>query len=36
MEAAITAPFSGRVVRILFTGSRPVLAGDLLVVMEKE
>jgi pyruvate carboxylase len=35
MEAAITAPLSGKVARILFEGSMPVEAGDLLVVMEK-
>ena len=36
MEAAITAPHAGKVARILFTGTRPVEAGDLLVVIDKE
>ncbi|MGJ0204855.1 pyruvate carboxylase [Leucobacter sp. gxy201] len=34
MEAAITAPVSGTVQRLVFTGARPVDAGDLVLVIE--
>lgn len=34
MEAAITAPSSGTVKRLAFTGTRPVEGGDLILVVE--
>ncbi|PIJ07393.1 hypothetical protein BMH30_14150, partial [Leucobacter sp. OLES1] len=34
MEAAITAPVTGTVSRIVFSGARSVEAGDLIVVIE--
>lgn len=34
MEAAITAPITGKIVRLAFTGARAVEAGDLLLVIE--
>lgn len=34
MEAAITAPASGTVKRLAFTGTRPVEGGDLILVVE--
>lgn len=33
MEAAITAPVSGRVERIVFTGTRGLESGDLIAVV---
>ena len=36
MEAAITAPVSGRIERLVFEGARAVEAGDLLVVIAEE
>jgi pyruvate carboxylase len=35
MEAAITAPISGRVKRIVFEGARGVESGDLILVVEE-
>jgi pyruvate carboxylase len=36
MEAAITAPMTGRVQRTVFEGARSVEAGDLLLVVVED